>query len=1008
MLTGFLFVLGSVAVGAEAAAAELVVIENEHLAVTFEQSEAGPRLASVVDRATRETYAFENAEEVALAVVPPEAVSNPKTRVTYRLQDGYRFEGFSVGEGQDTVTLRFAGDLVDVAVTYRLQSDAAVLRKETVCTANERGAYVAGVTLWIVKPTDLSLAWPKNKGSGQLAVLLADRGGCFVTLEWPQARIAMIEGDIRIAYRPGHLLEAGETRQVAAGSMGFFSTADTSEEEKLEAARKAFFKHVADRVKPDIPFPVKFTTWGPWLGQMRQDRIMRVLDDLEYVGVDLLHLDAGWQEPDHPYSRRLPKVRGADDEAWDREMIQHERLPDGLLPIARAAKERGLKISLWFDACGNVFVREDERWAVRDREGHAVQSGMWEQRWPKLPRQSLASPYGELLEEFVIEMMDRYDLGGIMFDNNAYTPDFAGGRRSLANGWNSTDVQLGTILDILDEGERRRPGIYRFYCRGVSWPWALLHATHIHAGDPGMSKTMQAAVATDHPARALAFERRLAWQRHYDNFVPPWGIKGDIAGWSVQQRSPIPINLKHTGLLIPTGEGWTQNMFTCFATTAVRDVRFSFRQMPQFDREILKQWLAWDRRRSRFVLNCRPFLRPGSDPNQGIVGYSHVGDGRGVIYLFNNSFDGSVAEVTLDEGLGLRPQDEGLSAYLVYPVNAPLGSGKLSFGQTLRIPIIGKDCVVIEVGLEPPEEQVGYDEYEKLAASVRRSYRTVFLTSADRLFDAAGQGPVRLEIGDGPRDRRLAVQIIETLGAATGKRLVLEDCLAVPAAEAGCRLIVGSHDGLTGDGRIGDAFCETLYDRYVRWDGRLYSAPLCAAMPGDGPATFCLLGPRPEQLARLANDLTSELLKEQQATATPDPAGPGPQRTFSFEVDLPREQPLLRFLPVIRQHGHMPVPGDLEMVRFRIEIERGGKRSLLWQEDIPPFASPGHGPDPDSFDGTQWWEDRVVSVADFAGDAVKLHFTADHIDGRGHPQVAIGFSRVAFFEIAAQSSERPR
>jgi hypothetical protein len=329
-------------------------------------------------------------------------------------------------------------------------------------------------------------------------------------------------------------------------------------------------------------------------------------------------------------------------------MTQPERLPNGFLPIVRAAEARGLGVSVWFDACGNVFVREGEQWAIRDQDGQPVYARMWEGRWPEAPRQSLASEYGDRLQEFVLEAMQRYRLDGIMFDNNSYMPDYASGRRSLANGWNSEDVQLRKILEILDEGERRRPGLYRFYCRATSWPWALLHATHIHAGDPGMSELMAKAIATDCPARALAFERRHAWRRHYNNFVPPWGIKGDIAGWSLQQRSPIPVNLKHTGQLIPSGEGWTQNMFTCFATTAVRDVRFSFSQMPAFDRDILKEWLAWDRGRSRFIFNCRPLFEPADDPNEGVVGYSHVGEGRGVIYLFNQSFDPTEAVLKLD------------------------------------------------------------------------------------------------------------------------------------------------------------------------------------------------------------------------------------------------------------------------------------------------------------------------------------------------------------------------
>ena len=984
----------AVTVGTDAALPPPAVLRNEHLEVTFRPSPEGFRLASVLHRETGQSYRFEQSQEIAIAAVHPAKVHDPKVRVAYRLQEDFRSEDASIASDRTSLVLRFVDDLVQADVTYQLQPDAPVLRKSTVCTAGPEGAYVAGVTHWMVKPEGLPMAWPKSGAYGQPAVLLADDGGCFLTLEWPRARSVSIGGDVRLAYRPGYLLAPGQSREVAAGSIGFFGTRGQSAESRLEDARQAFFAHVLDRVKPNIPFPVKFTTWGPWLGQTRHDRIMEVLDDLAYVGVDLLHFDAGWQNPEYPYSRRLPKVRRADDEAWDGMMTQPERLPDGLLPIARAAKERGMKLSLWFDACGNVFVREDERWAIRDKEGEPVYGRMWEGRWPQTPRQSLASPYGDRLREFVTQMIERYDLGGIMFDNNAYTPDFSTDRRSLANAWNSEDVQLGTILDVLDEGDRRRPGIYRFYCRGVSWPWALLHATHIHAGDPGMSETMRTATATDYPARALAFERRLAWQRHYDNFVPPWGVKGDIAGWSVQQQSAIPINLEHTGQLIPRGEGWTQNMFTCFATTAVRDVRFSFRQMPAFDREILKEWLAWDRRRTQFVVRCRPFLRPGEDPNQGVAGYSHVGSGRGVIYLFNSSFEPTDVEVLLDESVGFRPTDKDLSAFLVYPMKAHLGAGSLSYGDTLHVPIIGKDCVVIEIGLEAPDAPAPYAEYQRAAASVRRSFDTVFLAAEDELLEAVEKGPLRLEVGRSPRDRRLAGEILETLGASAGRRFVLDDCLAVSGTDAGCRLIVGTHEGLADHDEVGSMFRQTLYNRYVEWSGTLVSAPLAAALPADGAPTFCLIAPRPEQLAQIPINLTSTVLSRAREATSPETSEQVSQ-ALSFQADVPKGRPMLRLLPVVAQRGHVPVPGTLAMIRFCVEAETDKERTLVWQEDVPPFASPGRGPDPASFAGAPWWQDRVVSLADLAGRKVTFHLSARHVDGRGHPQLSIGFSRVA-------------
>ena len=971
--------MGMTAAFMQSAAAESIVLQNEHLTVTFEQSSAGPHLATIRYAETGETHHFENVQPISLFVIPADAVHDPALQVQFTAPGEFAPLGIDVGQDKTHALVRFQHDLVQVDIRYELDPHSPVLRKTIVCKANEKPAYVAGVRQWMLNPVDSALAWPKKSGTlGQPAVLLTEQGGYLLTLEWPRAEVVSKNGEIRLSYRPGTPLAAGESKEVAAGSILCFKR--TFEKDPLEAARHAFFEHVTARVKPMVPCPVKFTTWGPWMVQATADRILEIMDDLAYVGTDLMHFDAGWQWADHPYSRKLSAFRDADDKTWDREMTMPERLPDGLLPLVKAAKARGMAVSLWFDACGHVFVRDGEEWAVRDEKGKAVYKRMWEQRWKKAPVQSLASEYGDRLREFVLEAMDRYDLEGVMFDNNHYLTDHALDHHCLANGWDAVDVQLGRIMGIFDECNRRRPGIYRFFCHGASWPWALLHVTHIHAGDPGMSGRMKEALGTDYPARALAYERRLAWQRHYNNFVPPWGVKGDIAGWSFQQRSPIPINLEHTGQLIPAGEGWTQNMFTCFATTAVRDIRFSFRQMPAFDREILKEWLAWDRQRAQLIFNCRPLFDLPQDPNSGVVGFSHVGQGRGVIYLFNGSFDQADARLLLDENAGFCPGDADVSACIVYPMRARLPGDKLAYGEELKMPIAAKDCVVIEVGLEKPQNPAPYADYEKAVASVRRSFDTLFKVSVGQISEAMKRGSVRIEIGDSPRDRRLAAQIINTLGSAIGRRLAVDACLAVPLDDAQCRLIIGTYEGLSNHPDVGKRFRETLYNRYVAWDGLLISAPLAVEMVGEKRPTFCLIAPRPEQLARLDINLVSEVVQEAHdiGTNNPDPMW----EEASITVTVPAGQSVLRFRPRMKMVGAITMPHDLDLVRYEIHAERDGKRTRLWREDIPPFSS--------LVGEAGWWGDRIVSVADLAGPEVTFHFTARHMDGRTEQPMGVG------------------
>jgi hypothetical protein len=984
-----LLVTGLAAALFQAAAPESVVLRNEHLTVTIQKTDVPGSLQAIESPQTTGTYRFENDRPFSLFVVPAEAIHDPKLPAEFSPPSEFAPDGVDLTGDRTRVVFRFQHPLVQVEVNYQLDAQAPVLRKTIVCKAKEKAAYVAGVRQWTLKPVDIPLAWPKSGTLGQPAVLLTEKGGCVLTLEWLRAEVTSDNGQVTVGFRPGYQLAPGQSQEVAAGSILCFQR--TFEKDPLDAARHAFFDHMVARVKPKVPCPIKFTTWGPWLGQARADRCLEIMDDLAYVGTNIFHFDAGWQWPFYPYSERLPGLRDAEAEAWDRGMTQPERVPNGLLPIVRAANERGMSMSLWFDACGHVFVRETDKWAARDEKGEPAVGRTWEGRTKTGPVQSLASEYGDRLRAFVLEALDRYKLGGVMFDNNHPRPDYATDHNCLANGWDSVDVQYRRIMDIFDECGSHRPGIYRFFCNAASWPWALQHVTHIHAGDPGTAATMAKGMQTDCPARALAYERRLAWEKHYTWFVPPWGIKGDIAGWSLQQSSPIPVNLTHTDQIIPAGEGWTENMFTCFATTCIRDIRFAFRQMPAFDRDILKEWLAWDRRRTQFIFNCRPLGEMPKEPNSGIAGFSHVGQGRGVIYLFNCSFGQAEATLMPDENAGFRPSDTAVSAYIVYPMRARLAEGKLSYGQSLKVPIAGKDCVVIEVGLEAPDKPAAYAEYVKAVASVKRSFDALFQASADDIVAAVRRGPIRVEVGQTAQDRRLAAEVIETLGAAIGRRLSMDDLTRTPLNEAGSRLIIGTHDGLSGHSDVGKHFKETLYNRYLDWEGKLISAPLAAQLPGAKPPTFCLIAPRPEQLARLAIELVPKVTAKATAAGTDNPE---PQwASHSMPVSVPAGQPILRFRPLMKLVGALVMPGDLDLVRYEIHAERNGQQTLLWREDIPPFCS--------FRESGGWWDDRVISIADLAGQEVTFHFTAAHVDGRKQgPMAQGGFDRIGLLSLA--------
>lgn len=972
------------------AAGKDATLQNSHLVVTFDDSATGPRLSSVKHLATGYIYSIGNDQQLMLALVRPESIHDRDLQVTYDLQSQFDFKDISVNGEKTKAVFAFENSMLVVQVVYTLSEDGPVLRKAVKCRA-KKDTYIAGVGQWNLKPA-LPMAWPGNNQYGLPAVFLASGKGCFFTLEWPRAHLSYNNGTIEMTYRPGFMLKADQAKEVCAGSLVCFEKT-AAHVDDLDAARQAFIEHVKERVNPDVPFVIKYTTWGPWLAFTNSSRILMNIEDMAYVGADLMHFDLGWQNGDHTYSERLPSVRDANDLAWDAAMTVESRLPNGLLPIKTVAESLGMNISLWFDTTGAWTVDEDDLWAVEMSPQVAAT------RRRKPPR-STASPYGDRLQEFAAQCIERYNLRGILFDDQAYMADYSADpqRRSLANAWNSVDIQMRKTIEIFDMANEMSPGLYRFWCRGDVTPWILLHATHLHAGDPGASATMGEVMKTDFPVRALAFERYRSWQAKYERFMPPWGIKGDIAGWSVQQGSPIWVNPAHKNLIISSGEGWTFNMFTCFATTAVRDIRFCFDQMPQFDKDVLKEWLAWDRKRSKYIFNLRLIYPLDDKPNDGLMGYSHVGNGEGVIYLLNKGFEKAQAEFTLDEKIGFLPGNTDIGAYIVYPVKAPLGDGNVSYGQRVQVPVIGKDCVVIETGLEKPKELMHYSQYERMADSVVRSFEPVVRAPVDDIVETLrdSERAVRVETGENWRDRELALRVMDTLGARAGTRYDLDGCLERSASEAACRLIIGTHDGLKDHPDIGRHFTEELYTRYIQWsDGRRYSAGLIARLPGSETPTFCLIAPRPDQLAKLAEDLTAATLAAK-AEVAHSVEIPRPVSDYLLKAAIPADSPLLRFRPQI-QAPQMSVEDSAAapIVRFSITAEEGGKSTLLWHNGIAPYH---HWARKES--GTPPWlqsPTRTISLADQAGKRISLHFRAALPQGTKLP-IRAGFTEIAIMD----------
>lgn len=369
-------------------------------------------------------------------------------------------------------------------------------------------------------------------------------------------------------------------------------------------------------------------------------------------------------------------------------------------------------------------------------------------------------------------------------------------------------------------------------------------------------------------------------------------------------------------------------------------------------------------------------------------------NGAGLLYLFNQSFDLAESGITLDESSGFKSSDHNISAHMVYPVRAPIAGGKLSYGDHLQVPIIGKDCVVIEIGLEEPSEAHGFGYYENLANSVNRSFNTIFSVPYDELISACNSGELLVEVGNKKTDYILGKNILEGIGAFAGRTLNIEECLLTDPASAAVRLIIGTHEGLCGHPEIGGRFREIMYNRYIDWEGGLVSGPLVAKLESGAIPTYCLIAPRSEQLQQLATDLHAKLTKN--AVVLRRMQGGRIASKIQSPLDLTSERVALRFQPMIvaAKDKHVPYDmedyGDISMVRYEITVTNGEEKKRVWTEERAPFLTYRAGQ----------LQERLLSLNGLSrGGASTIDLKAEFVDGNQYEDIAIGFRNVEFVEL---------
>lgn len=99
---------------------------------------------------------------------------------------------------------------------------------------------------------------------------------------------------------------------------------------------------IRDKITPerfkDMPRPTYLNTWEAAYFDVDEDKVLKLADKANYIGVDMLVLDDGW------FEGRTNDKRALGDWRADK-----TRFPSGVAALAAKVKAKGLKFGIWFE-----------------------------------------------------------------------------------------------------------------------------------------------------------------------------------------------------------------------------------------------------------------------------------------------------------------------------------------------------------------------------------------------------------------------------------------------------------------------------------------------------------------------------------------------------------------------------------------------------------------------------------------------------------------------------------
>jgi alpha-galactosidase len=210
-------------------------------------------------------------------------------------------------------------------------------------------------------------------GAGQLIVAVGWSGQWQARLECPDARRLRLRAGLEKTH---FLLHPGE--RVRAPRMLVFHNQGETLEANARFRRLIHERYAARRNgKPPLPILFSntcFTRGGGWLNETTAENQISLIKAYAPLGLEAVITDAGWFEGGWP--------AGAGN--WT---PRKDAYPDGMAPVAAAARERGMVYGLWFEpervVAGTWIHKNHPEWvlsAAGDRRTFLLNLGLPEAR----------------------------------------------------------------------------------------------------------------------------------------------------------------------------------------------------------------------------------------------------------------------------------------------------------------------------------------------------------------------------------------------------------------------------------------------------------------------------------------------------------------------------------------------------------------------------------------------------------------------------------------------------